>query len=89
MRYATSRSISGELRVNLNWNQGKSGGMFHKSSAIDLDLGCLYELADGRKGVVQALAANPSGRTLVVPVETGALAGTITQALAAMASAPR
>ncbi|MDX6255198.1 MAG: tellurite resistance protein TerA, partial [Frankiales bacterium] len=23
--------------------------------AIDLDLGCLYELADGRKGVVQAL----------------------------------
>ena len=46
---------SGQMRVNLNWNQGKGGGLFHKSQAIDLDLGCLYELADGRKGVVQAL----------------------------------
>ena len=33
---------------------------------------------------VQALAANPAGRTLVVPLETGGLAGSITQALAAM-----
>ena len=46
---------SGQMRVNLNWNQGKGGGLFHKSQAIDLDLGCLYELQDGRKGVVQAL----------------------------------
>ena len=35
---------SGQMRVNLNWNAGKSGGLFKKSSAIDLDLGCLYEL---------------------------------------------
>ncbi len=33
---------------------------------------------------VTALAANPAGRTLVVPLETGGLAGSITQALAAM-----
>lgn len=45
---------SGQMRINLNWNAGKSG-LFHKSSAIDLDLGCLYELSDGKKGVVQAL----------------------------------
>jgi tellurite resistance protein TerA len=63
----TSPSISlskqtGQLRVNLNWNSqptGPPGGGFLKRLAspqgIDLDLGCLYELADGRKGVVQAL----------------------------------
>ncbi|MFT4083252.1 MAG: hypothetical protein QM638_11765 [Nocardioides sp.] len=49
-------SESGILRVNLNWNSrpGK-GGLFKRSTAIDLDLGCLYEYADGSKGVVQAL----------------------------------
>lgn len=47
----------GPVRINLNWNQqaGSSGGFFKKSSGIDLDLGCLYELTDGTKGVVQAL----------------------------------
>jgi tellurite resistance protein TerA len=46
---------SGLMRVNLNWNSGQSKGLFHKSKAIDLDLGCLFEFADGSKGVVQAL----------------------------------
>lgn len=50
-----STGASGRLRINLNWNQGKGGGLFKKSTAIDLDLGCLYELQDGTKGVVQAL----------------------------------
>ncbi|MHA6193514.1 TerD family protein [Pseudomonas wadenswilerensis] len=58
----------GEIRVNLNWNQRSDspgdagrGGFFSgllggkRSNAIDLDLGCLYELQDGVKGVVQAL----------------------------------
>lgn len=44
----------GEIRVNLNWNRGKSG-FFTKSKEIDLDLGCLYELQNGEKSVVQAL----------------------------------
>lgn len=44
----------GEIRVNLNWTRGKRG-MFGGGNAIDLDLGCLFELADGRLGVVQAL----------------------------------
>ncbi len=51
-------SASGELRVNLNWvSRPQSGGLFRRaaSSDIDLDLGCLYEFAGGRKGVVQAL----------------------------------
>ena len=45
----------GEIVVNLNWSRGKRGGFFGGGNAIDLDLGCLFELADGRKGVVQAL----------------------------------
>lgn len=48
-------STSGLMRVNLNWNSGAAKGFFHKSQAIDLDLGCLYEFTDGSKGVVQAL----------------------------------
>ncbi len=54
---------TGPVRINLNWNQQAAppsgGGLFKKltqgSGQIDLDLGCLFELADGRKGVVQAL----------------------------------
>lgn len=50
----------GEIRVNLNWNRrsdSKGGGFFSmkKSNAIDLDVGCLFELQDGHKGAVQAL----------------------------------
>ncbi len=57
----------GEIHVNLNWNaspanasvkKGFLAGLFGgnaKSDGIDLDLGCLYELKNGMKGVVQAL----------------------------------
>ncbi|HJA70981.1 MAG TPA: TerD family protein [Candidatus Lachnoclostridium stercoravium] len=50
----------GEILVNLNWNskpvnKGFLGGLFGGNSGIDLDLGCLFELKDGRKGTVQAL----------------------------------
>lgn len=57
----------GSMRVNLNWSTGaatqpKKKGFLAKlaaasygSGGVDLDLGCLYELADGSKGVVQAL----------------------------------
>ncbi len=50
----------GEILVNLNWNarpakQGFLAGLFSGNQGIDLDLGCLYELKDGRKGAVQAL----------------------------------
>ena len=59
-----SGGSSGTIRINLNWSQGApapSGGGFFKrlaaaaSKGVDLDLGCLYELSDGSKGVVQAL----------------------------------
>ncbi|MEY8517366.1 TerD family protein [Lachnospiraceae bacterium 29-84] len=56
----SSSSGLGEILVNLNWNarpvkKGLLGGLFGGSQAIDLDLGCLFELKDGQKGTVQAL----------------------------------
>jgi tellurite resistance protein TerA len=45
----------GEVLINLNWNQRQGGGLFSRKGGVDLDLACLYELKDGRKGVVQAL----------------------------------
>jgi tellurite resistance protein TerA len=59
----------GIVRVNLNWNPRPTGGWF-KQSQLDLDLGCLYEFADGTKGVVQALgnaftAGDRTGRRLI------------------------
>jgi len=49
-----------ELVINLNWNQGGSSGkgFFGRltgAGKIDLDLGCLFKLSDGRPGAVQAL----------------------------------
>jgi tellurite resistance protein TerA len=59
----------GRIHVNLNWNQGggaapaaaKTGflakltGATAASSGVDLDLGCMFEMADGKAGLVQAL----------------------------------
>ncbi|WP_433196821.1 TerD family protein [Nocardia sp. CA-107356] len=47
----------GIMRVNLNWSSGPKG-FFRRSKAVDLDLGCLYELSNGAKGVVQAIGNN-------------------------------
>ncbi len=48
----------GVTRVNLNWSRGEQKkGFLAKltgaSGGVDLDLGCLFELADGSKGVIQ------------------------------------
>lgn len=61
----------GRIRVNLNWNQAalpaaepKKPGFLNKilgnvqsksSRGIDLDLGCMFQMADGSPGCVQAL----------------------------------
>ena len=50
----------GPMRVNLNWtarqpSRGLLAEVAAAASRIDLDLGCLYELADGTKGVIPAL----------------------------------
>ncbi|MCW2538959.1 MAG: putative tellurium resistance protein TerA [Frankiales bacterium] len=53
---------TGRMRVNLNWDARTlppaTTSIFkrrNEPSGIDLDLGCLYELTNGRKGAVQAL----------------------------------
>ncbi|MFE7644778.1 TerD family protein [Streptomyces phaeoluteigriseus] len=54
---------SGAMRVNLNWQThqqfsgwgSKRGRAVARHNDLDLDLCALFELADGRKGVVQAL----------------------------------
>ncbi len=64
-------TASGELRVNLNWNtRPASGSLFKRQSSgsIDLDLGCLYELNNGRKGVVQALGNSFVSRNDGTPI---------------------
>jgi tellurite resistance protein TerA len=61
----------GMLQVNLNWDaRPPAKGFFKKTIPLDLDLGCLYEFADGTKGVVQALgnaftARNRQGKQLL------------------------
>lgn len=56
----SSNNGLGEILVNLNWNskpakKGFFASLFGWNNGIDLDLGCLYELKNGRKGTVQAL----------------------------------
>jgi tellurite resistance protein TerA len=56
----------GRIAINLNWNQqqaapekkaGFLGGLLggDKRKGIDLDIACMYEMADGMPGLVQAL----------------------------------
>ncbi|GHG78406.1 TerD family protein [Streptomyces griseocarneus] len=60
---AKQGGTSGTMRVNLNWEVHKQfkgwGRRLGKAMAVhsdlDLDLGALFELSDGSKGVVQAL----------------------------------
>lgn len=54
------------IHANLNWKQEKKTGFFsflggHQNT--DLDLGCMYELLDGSKGVIQPLGRNFGSKT--------------------------
>ncbi len=54
----------GQIEINLNWTQtgAKKKGIFgSRGKAIDLDLGCFFEMSDGAVGAVQALG-NTFGR---------------------------
>ncbi len=53
---------AGEILINFNWNKKKIQRSFFDKlfrrpveDAIDLDLGCFYELHDGTRGYIQAL----------------------------------
>lgn len=53
------------VHINFDWEEvdqkrssGFLGGLFGKSAKPDLDLGCMYEMQDGTKGVIQPLGGN-------------------------------
>ena len=48
-------SMAGDLANKAGEMANKAGAARKGRSGIDLDLGCMYELADGRRGLVQAL----------------------------------
>lgn len=55
---AKKSSGFGQIEINLDWTQtgGAKKGLFGgRSKAIDLDLGCFFEMSDGTVGAVQAL----------------------------------
>ena len=63
---SSGKALSGEITINLNWSQekveakntgflGSLKNMFSGSSAIDLDLGCFYELRNGKKMVIDGI----------------------------------
>ncbi|MDR1872569.1 MAG: TerD family protein [Deltaproteobacteria bacterium] len=50
------------FHINLNWDQAEKKGWFFKSKA-DLDLGCMLEMSNGAKTVIQALGGNMGSKT--------------------------
>lgn len=51
-----SGATGGTMRVNLNWTTTRGTGLFgRKSSNLDLDLCCFYELVNGAIGSVRAM----------------------------------
>lgn len=56
------------IHINLNWdnpNQGRRSGWLglgRAATAPDLDLGCMYSMRDGSRGVIQPLGGNFGSR---------------------------
>lgn len=49
-----TKTFSGEIKINLDWSKG---GFFKQlfGGAVDLDLGCFYELKDGTRMLIDGL----------------------------------
>ncbi|NEW41326.1 stress protein [Nocardia cyriacigeorgica] len=51
-------ATGGTMRVNLNWSSGGNRGLLGgRGQTVDLDLCCLWELANGSKGLVHAVGS--------------------------------
>ncbi len=48
-------SFSGEIKINLDWSKGGLLKKIFGGGDIDLDLGCFYELRDGKKMLIDGL----------------------------------
>lgn len=51
----TGSNLNGEITINLDWSDGKSGSLGIFKNAIDLDLGCFYEMRDGSKMLIDGV----------------------------------
>ncbi|KAA6313514.1 hypothetical protein EZS27_035724 [termite gut metagenome] len=68
---------SKEIIINLNWTQKKGFWANLTNRAIDLDLGCFYELRDGQKNVIDGLQfAHRQGGSKDVLTRQGRYIGT-------------
>ena len=47
-------AFSGEIKINLNWSKGGFFSRFFNGD-VDLDLGCFYELNNGKKKLIDGL----------------------------------
>ena len=47
--------ITGEIKINLDWSKGGLMKRILGGGDIDLDLGCFYELRDGKKMLIDGL----------------------------------
>lgn len=61
----TGKPLTGEIVINLDWDKGG----FLKSlfgNAVDLDLGCFYELRDGKKMLLMVYSFLTKGVETVI-----------------------
>lgn len=61
----TNESVT--INVNLDWEEAKPSGffksLFQSPQNLDLDLGYMYELQNGQKGVIQAVGKSFGSKT--------------------------
>lgn len=53
---------SSPIHINLNWDRMAKRSFFGGNKEADLDLGCFFQLRDGRKSCIQALGGNFGSR---------------------------
>jgi len=64
-----SNSKNFTVQVNLDWEEleqkstGLFAGLWGGNQSADLDLGCMYELKNGEKGVIQPVGGNFGSKT--------------------------
>ncbi|RBP44600.1 tellurite resistance protein TerA [Roseimicrobium gellanilyticum] len=51
------------IHINLNWDRATKRSFFGGKQEADLDLGCFFQLRDGRKSCIQALGGNFGSRS--------------------------
>lgn len=51
----SGRPLTGEIVINLDWNKGGFFKTLFGGAAVDLDLGCFYELRNGKKMLIDGL----------------------------------